>query len=67
VAFAEGIEIEWFAGFLHQPQLLGDFADVEICVPAGEFGDVDVFGRPGLGAAAFEQRDAAGLNIVGAE
>ena len=67
VAFAERSEIERLAGFRHQRQLVGDLADVEIGVAPGEFGDVDLFGRTGLGAAAFEQADAAGGNVVGAE
>src|SRR6266568_3295591 len=34
---------------------------------AGEIADIDLFGRAGLGTAAFEQAHAAGGDVVGAE
>ena len=60
MAFAKRLEIERLAGFRDQREFVLDLVDVEIGVAPGEFGDVDLLGRAGLGAAAFQQADAAG-------
>src|SRR3979490_1536765 len=40
------------AGLRHQREFLLDGADIEIGIATSEFGDVDLFRRAGLGAAA---------------
>ena len=67
MTFAERIQLEWLAGLAHQLELVLDRADVEIGVAAAELGDVDLLGLPGLGAAAFEQADAAIDDVIGAD
>ena len=66
VPLAEGIEIERLAGVLNQFEFVLDGGDIEIGVAAGEIGHIDLFRLPGLGAAAFEQANAAMNDIEGA-
>ncbi len=67
MALAKRVQFERLAGFRHQRQFVLDLRHVEIGVAAGEFGDVDLLRGTGLGAAAFEQTDAAIDDVVGAE
>ena len=67
MALAKRLQLERLAGFRDQREFVLDLGDVEIGVAAGEIGDVDLLGRAGLGAAAFEQAHAAVDDIIGAE
>ena len=67
MAFAKRLQLERLAGFRDQREFVLDLGDVEIGVAAGEIGDVDLLGRAGLGAAAFQQAHAAIDDVVGAE
>ena len=42
-------------------------SDVEVCIELGQLRDLDLLGRAGLGATAFEQAHAAIGDVIGAE
>src|SRR4029079_14553942 len=66
MAFAKRFQLERFAGFRNQRELILDLGDVEIGVTASEIGDIDLLCRAGLGAPAFQQTHAAIDDVIGA-
>src|ERR1700742_467647 len=67
MAFTKRLKLERLAGLRDQRQFILDRIDIEIGVASGEVGDVDLLGRTGLGATAFEQADASVDDVIGAE
>src|SRR6201993_882233 len=67
MALAKRGELERLGGFGDELELVPHRRDVEVRVELAEFGNLDLLGRAGLGAAAFEQAHAAIDDVIGAE